>query len=83
MSRSPSLTALEELQGLGSPGARLLWGDSPDGLVWVVGARGDDGDVVLVANLDGVRRELTIELGERSLPVQLEPLSFRRVVLAH
>jgi D-apionolactonase len=79
----PVATALEELRGLGSPGAHLLWGDSPDGLVWVVGARGDDSDVVLVANLDGVRRELTIELGVKTVTVGVEPLSFGRIALDH
>ena len=42
-------------------GAPALRGDSPDGLVWAVGARTPGGDVVLIANLDRVAR--TVEVG--------------------
>ncbi|MET0828013.1 MAG: hypothetical protein ABWY26_00705 [Microbacterium sp.] len=77
----PVDAALEQLRGLGSPGARLLWGDSPDGLVWALGARGADGDVVLVANLDGVRREITVEVDATTVTVGVDPLSFDRIAL--
>lgn len=43
----------------GEPGLR---GDSPDGLVWALGARTGDGDVVLVANLDRRPRRVEIAL---------------------
>lgn len=56
----PVLDAVEVLAALsGAPGLR---GDSPDGLVWAVGARTDGGDVVLVANLDRSARGVAIEL---------------------
>nr|WP_240948755.1 hypothetical protein [Microbacterium sp. CFH 90308] len=52
-----AVTALAELAR--RPGLR---GDSPDGLVWALGARAEDGDVVLVANLDREPRPVEIEL---------------------
>ena len=42
--------AIALLTGLRAPGARRLWGDSPDGLVWAIGARD-------AAALDRARRE--------------------------
>jgi hypothetical protein len=79
----PVAAAIDALAALAAPGAHLLSGDSPDGLVWAVGARLEAEDVILVSNLDAVSRELTIEAGARSLRVGVEPLSFRRVVLSH
>jgi hypothetical protein len=38
--------------------------------------------VVLIASLERVPRALTIALGARSMAVQLDPLSFRRIALA-
>ena len=52
-----AVTALAELAG--RPGLR---GDSPDGLVWALGAHTDVGDVVLVANLDRDTRTVEVEL---------------------
>ena len=52
-----AVTALADLSG--RPGLR---GDSPDGLVWAVGARTDDGDVVVVANLDDRPRQVEVTL---------------------
>jgi hypothetical protein len=78
----PVAAAIDALAALAAPGAHLLSGDSPDGLVWAVGARLEAEDVILVSNLDAVSRELTIEAGARSLRVGVEPLSFRRVVLS-
>jgi hypothetical protein len=79
----PVAAALDALADLANPDARLLWGDSPDGLVWVIGARTASEDVVLVASLDAGPREVTVDLGELSLTVCVEPLSFRRVTLDH
>ena len=59
-------------------GGRLLCGDSPDGLVWAIGAD----DTVLVANLD--RRDRRVELespdGGRVL-VEVTAGSWRRIGL--
>lgn len=52
-----AVAALADLSG--APGLR---GASPDGLVWALGARIDDADVVLVANLDRTPRTVAIEL---------------------
>ncbi|WP_314504478.1 hypothetical protein [uncultured Microbacterium sp.] len=77
----PVAAAVEALTALAEPGAALLWGDSPDGLIWAVGARTADRDVLLVANLDGVPRELTVSVGEHAPVVRVDPLSFGRVAL--
>ncbi|MEV6348023.1 hypothetical protein [Actinoplanes sp. NPDC051851] len=53
----PVAGALRELTALG--GKPRLWGASPDGLIWAVGA----GDRVLVANLDEKPRTITIVTG--------------------
>lgn len=56
----PVLDAVTALGALsGAPGLR---GDSPDGLVWALGARTGDGDTVLVANLDRDTRSVEVEL---------------------
>lgn len=52
-----AVSALAELAQ--KPGLR---GDSPDGLVWALGARTDAGDVVLVANLDREPRSVEVAL---------------------
>jgi hypothetical protein len=79
----PANDALDALGELADGDAQLLWGDSPDGLIWAVGAHGDDGDVVLIANLDRVPRQLTVLIEDRSTAVHLEPLSFSRVAREH
>ncbi|WP_426185331.1 hypothetical protein [Microbacterium sp. TWP3-1-2b2] len=56
-----AITALSPLAG-----RMLLWGSSPDGLLWAIGARADDEDVVLVANLGRVPRTATVEVPERT-----------------
>jgi hypothetical protein len=53
-------SAIEALADLGASGGRMLWGASPDGLVWAIGARTDEGDVALVANLDRTTRHVTV-----------------------
>ena len=60
----PVLAAISALAALaGAPGLR---GDSPDGLVWALGARSASGegdrDTVLVANLDVHPRRVEVEL---------------------
>ena len=52
-----AVTALSEVAR--QPGLR---GDSPDGLVWALGAHTEAGDVVLVASLDREPRAVEIEL---------------------
>lgn len=74
----PALDAVEALAALaGEPGLR---GDSPDGLVWALGARSADRDVVLVASLDRRARRVDIELpGGTVRRVELAPCTFTRV----
>ena len=56
----PVLAAVSALAALaGAPGLR---GDSPDGLVWALGARTAGSDTVLVANLDVHPRRVEVEL---------------------
>jgi hypothetical protein len=74
----PVAAAIAALAELCVPGADLLWGDSPDGLVWAIGSRQPDGDVVLVANLDRRRREITVALDAGSTTVTVAPQSFIR-----
>ncbi|MFC8680302.1 hypothetical protein ACFT30_02195 [Microbacterium ureisolvens] len=60
----PVLGAVSALRSLS--GHPALAGDSPDGLVWAIGARTDEGAVVLVANLDRSTRAVDIELPDGS-----------------
>jgi hypothetical protein len=70
-----AVTALADLSG-----KRGLRGDSPDGLVWAVGARTDDGDAVLVANLDRRTRSVEVELpGGETRVADVHAGTFRRV----
>lgn len=69
-------TALASLAGL--PGLR---GDSPDGLVWAIGARGEAGDTVLVANLGGQRRTVTVDTPAGSLTTHIDGGSFVRLAV--
>ncbi|MFK4834668.1 hypothetical protein ACI3KY_02945 [Microbacterium sp. ZW T2_14] len=62
-SARPVFDAVTALAGMA--GAAGLRGDSPDGLVWALGARGArtaDGDTVLVANLDVRPRQVEVTL---------------------
>lgn len=70
----PAADAITALTALDT--GTLLWGDSPDGLLWAVGARGERGDAILVANLcrtsrnvrlttpEQASRDITIDAGE-------------------
>ena len=51
-------------RSLSCRGRELLSGDSPDGLLWAIGARCDEEDIVLVANLDAEQREITVLIGD-------------------
>ncbi|MGW8482105.1 hypothetical protein ACWGJP_03140 [Microbacterium sp. NPDC055903] len=57
---TPAAEAIAALAAL--EGGTLLTGGSPDGLVWAVGARRPDGDVVLAANLDRVARRVSVQV---------------------
>jgi hypothetical protein len=57
-----AVAALVALHGRG-----LLWGASPDGLLWAIGGRGEDGDVILVANLDRRVRRCSVSTPGRQL----------------
>ncbi|WP_194410419.1 hypothetical protein [Microbacterium cremeum] len=77
-SARPVLDAVMALAALsGAPGLR---GDSPDGLVWALGARTADGDAVLVANLDRRERRVEIEVpGAEPRIADVPPGSFLRL----
>ncbi|WP_106815336.1 hypothetical protein [Microbacterium timonense] len=74
----PVLDAIEALADLaGRPGLR---GDSPDGLVWALGARTDRGDVVLLANLARDTRSVQVELPDGTTrSARVRPGTFVRV----
>lgn len=77
--RHPVADALDALAALA--GGTLLWGDSPDGLVWALGARMSGETVLLAANLDRHERELTIETPDGFAQATLAAASFRRITL--
>ncbi|MBU4466129.1 MAG: hypothetical protein KKH75_09830 [Actinobacteria bacterium] len=74
----PAAAALRALSTLS--GSTLLWGSSPDGLVWAIGGRGAAGTSVLIANLDTRERDITIVAGSTSsrasMSVHLEASTF-------
>ncbi|GAA1924585.1 hypothetical protein GCM10009775_16110 [Microbacterium aoyamense] len=77
---TPAADALAALAPL--EGGELLWGDSPDGLVWAIGARTNGETVLLAANLDHRERELTIETpAHEVIAVTLGAASFRRLTI--
>lgn len=64
-------------------GRMLLWGSSPDGLLWAIGARSDDEDVILVANLDRAARAFTIAVaGQPALQGSAAAGSWLRLTVA-
>lgn len=62
-------------------GGTLLWGDSPDGLVWALGARTGGETVLLAANLGRHERELTIATDHVVHPLILGPCAWARVII--
>lgn len=77
----PVAGAIQSLADLRRPGAQLLWGHSPDGLVWAVGARADGSEIALVANLDRSARRIAVASAEGSATVSVPSAEFRRVML--
>lgn len=71
-----ALRALALLDPPGGEDAELLSGDSPDGLVWALGARTADGIRVLVANIADAARTVTVETPSGRHTVDLAPHSF-------
>src|SRR5699024_1808609 len=63
----PVAEAIDALDAL--RGGQALTGESPDGLIWAVGAPGPEGLTILVANIDDHERHVTITTpaGSRSL----------------
>lgn len=72
----PVAAALRALAA--ATGRELLWGESPDGLVWALGARGTETSV-LAANLDRRARSVTIDVDGELRRVDLDPGTFRAV----
>jgi hypothetical protein len=74
----PVLEAVSALAAIaGEPGLR---GDSPDGLVWAIGARTAGDSTVLVANLDRVARAVEVVLPDGATrSVQVDPGAFVRI----
>ncbi len=60
-------------------GTRLLHGTSPDGLVWAIGGADDEGETVLVANLDDVARTLDVRTPRGTVGTVLEPGGWTRL----
>ncbi|KAA9108140.1 hypothetical protein [Microbacterium rhizomatis] len=65
-----AVRALAELEG-----GELLWGDSPDGLVWALGSRKPEGDILLVANVDRRARGIAVEIGEVRTTIEVPALT--------
>lgn len=75
------LPAAEAIEALSRLDGELLWGDSPDGLVWAIGARGAGGTAVLVANLSRGTRDLTVDTPDGTVSTTVAAASFTRTVL--
>jgi hypothetical protein len=69
-----AVAALDELSG-----ATLLWGDSPDGLVWAIGGSRGASGTVLLANLDDRDRDVTLAMDAATRPVSVPARAFTRV----
>ena len=73
-----ALRALAELSG-----RELLSGDTPDGLLWAIGAVDDDGEwVALVANLHDHSRAVQLDFDGHAVTTTVPGRGFVRVVLA-
>ncbi|MFJ6653391.1 hypothetical protein ACIQLJ_11400 [Microbacterium sp. NPDC091313] len=70
----PVAAAVRALAGLS--GAESLVGDSPDGLVWALGAVTAGGPVALVASLDRVPRTVRVRAGAAAASVSLAPFAW-------
>lgn len=77
----PVAAAISRLIGLRTPEARMLWGDSPDGRVWALGARSSGADVVLVANLDRAPRRIALTVDGTQTPIEVAASAWRRIDL--
>lgn len=76
----PVAEAIRALAGLS--GSTLLSGESPDGLLWAVGAWDGDGtQTVLVANLDRVSRSLYVLTPHSRASLHLGPYEWTSVVV--
>lgn len=76
----PAAVALEALGALS--GGTLLTGESPDGLVWAVGARSVAGDTLLLANLDRRERQIKVQAqGGRDEQTVLDAGAWKRIRL--
>ncbi|MFS0734983.1 hypothetical protein ABC304_06075 [Microbacterium sp. 1P10UB] len=74
----PVAAAVDALRSLS--GARLLWGASPDTLVWAVGARDAAATALLMANLDTRPRMLSVVVdGTAAVEALVPARSWRRV----
>jgi len=75
----PVAAAIDALAALGERAdGELLWGDSPDGLLWALGVRRGDAVQVLAANLDRVTRILTVTAGGSEARWEIAPGGFVR-----
>lgn len=73
------LPVAEALRALADgAGSQLLWGDSPDGLVWAIGRRGVE-TTILVANLDRRPRSVALDVDGESRRVDVGRGAFRAV----
>lgn len=74
----PAAEAIAVLTSLA--GRTLFSGSSPDGLLWAIGARAADEDIVLVSNLDRVSRAFTVAVpGRPALSSSLPAGSWMRL----
>lgn len=77
---APAAEAIAALVALG--GRTLLWATSPDGLVWAIGGRSADDDIILASNVASVPRTLRIAIpdGEEIHEIHLDAGAWTRVI---
>lgn len=76
----PAATAVRELSRLA--GSEMLTADSPDGLIWAIGAATTDRTIALVANLDESPRTITLRFPTGTTSTELDAGAWHLVSLA-
>jgi hypothetical protein len=75
----PVSAAVEALAQL--VGGELLSGNSPDGLVWAIGAKKENSTVALVANLSETPSTVELQLEDQIKKIELDSFSWASVNL--
>jgi hypothetical protein len=62
-------------------GGKLLSGNSPDGLVWAIGAKKENSTVALVANLSETPSTVEVQVEDQIKKIELDSFSWASVNL--